>query len=134
MSAASRQRFLASLNRCEARANFLPDFYRRFMDSSEEVRQKFADTDLGQQVRHLRRTLELSAAATEGEREGLSELTMRAGTHDHAHLDIRPALYELWQQALLGTAADCDPDWDADTEAAWREVLGFMVRFMTARY
>ena len=40
MSETSTQRFLASLQRCETSADFLPRFYRRFMDTSEEVREK----------------------------------------------------------------------------------------------
>ena len=104
------------------------------MDSSDEVREKFAHTDLGRQVQMLRRSLELAAAATEGEREGLSELTMRATTHDHAHLDVRPALYDLWTEALIATAAECDPDWSEVVEDAWRDVLGFLTGFMKQRY
>jgi len=35
---------LASLKRCLAHPEFLLDFYGLFVDSSEEVRQKFAHT------------------------------------------------------------------------------------------
>ena len=134
MAATARQVFLDSLHRCEDSEDFLARFYARFVESSEEVREKFRNTDFDRQVRVLRRSLELSAAATEGDREGLYELAMRAVTHDRAHLDIRPALYELWLEALVATAAECDEHWDAEVERAWREVLGFTVRFMTARY
>ena len=134
MSPNARQRFLASLHRCDEIDDFVDRFYQRFIAASPEVRRKFADTDLPAQVRVLRRSLELCAAAADGEREGLNELTMRARTHDHAHLDIRPALYDLWLEALLETAAECDTEWDEDVDRAWRNVLGFVVGFMTARY
>ena len=134
MSETSTQRFLASLHRCEVGGDFLPRFYRRFVDTSPEVREKFRRTDFDHQVRMLRRSLELSAAAAEGEREGLSELSMRATTHDHAHLDVRPELYEQWRESLLATAAECDPEWSDEVRDAWRLVTDFMVRFMTSHY
>ncbi len=36
---------LASPKRCLAQPEFLSDLYGLFMDSSEEIRQKFAHTD-----------------------------------------------------------------------------------------
>jgi hypothetical protein len=43
----------------------------------------------------LRRSLKLSAGATEGESAALAELKERAETHDRNHLDIKPELYDL---------------------------------------
>lgn len=134
MGATARKVFLESLHRCDETGGFIELFYRRFIASSPEVREKFAHTDLEHQQRVLRRSIELCAAACEGEREGLNELTMRARTHDRAHLDIRPALYDLWRETLIAAAATCDEAWDAEVERAWREVLGFIIEFMTARY
>ena len=134
MSKSSTTLFLASIERCDRDADFLTRFYLRFMDSSDDVRDKLRNTDLAVQNRMLRRSLELAAAAARGEREGLNELLMRARTHDRDHLDIAPALYALWREALIATAAEHDPDWDAEVEEAWRAVLGFMVEFMSSRY
>ena len=109
-------------------------FYDRFMASSPEVRNKFRGTDLTTQYRVLRRSLELCPAAAAGDQASLGELTTRARTHDRAHLDIRPALYDLWRQALLATAADSDPEWDEETEDVWREALEFALGLMKTHY
>lgn len=41
MHVAHVETFLASLKRCLAVPGFLEDFYREFLDSSDEVREKF---------------------------------------------------------------------------------------------
>ena len=44
-----KETFLHSLARCEAKHDFIPRFYKRFMASSEEVALKFRFTDFGRQ-------------------------------------------------------------------------------------
>ena len=134
MGKSSTVLFLASLERCSHDADFLARFYRRFMDSSDDVRHAFRNADLAVQTRMLRRSLELAAAAARGKREGLDEMLMRARTHDRKHLDIAPALYVLWLETLVTTAAEHDPDWDDEVEGAWRTILGFMADFMSMRH
>jgi hemoglobin-like flavoprotein len=41
----------------------------------------------------------------------------------HGRLEIAPAMYDLWLDALLATVAECDPACDAALEAAWRDAL-----------
>ena len=126
--------FLDSLARCRQRPAFLAAFYRRFMASSDEVRQAFEDTDFRHQHRMLARSLELTAAATAGDASGLRELTDRATTHDRHHLNVRPELYDLWLDAMIETARETDPFWDDEVEQAWRIVIGYAVRHMQKYY
>lgn len=126
--------FLQSLERCEGVGGFLDEFYRRFMASSEEVREKFKFTDFTQQKRMLRRSLQLMALGTAGDPKGLAELAARAETHSRAHLDIPPPLYDLWLEALIATAAEMDSEWSGATESAWRRVLGIAIRHMVTKY
>lgn len=129
-----KETFLHSLARCQQRRDFIPRFYELFMASSTEVAAKFRFTDFDRQQRMLLHSLQLSAAATEGDPDGLAELTARAETHDRDHLDITPGLYNLWQRAVVAAARECNPDWTADVETAWHTILGFVVLHMTRRY
>jgi hemoglobin-like flavoprotein len=126
--------FLTSLARCQARPRFIPEFYGRFLASSPEVAAKFRFTDFTRQQHMLLRSLELCAAATAGNPDGLAELTARADTHSRAHLNIEPQLYDLWLQAAIETASECDPDWNGEIEAAWRTIVHFAIHHMTMRY
>lgn len=126
--------FLQSLDRCSASEGFIPTFYEKFMASSDEVREKFAQTSFEQQNKMLLRSLRLAAGATNGEMKSLVELRERAESHDRHHLDIRPELYDLWLSALLDAACEYDEQWDASIENAWKSVLGFVIHRMTAKY
>ncbi len=126
--------FRKSLERCTQSSEFIPTFYDRFVASSPEVRRKFAHTDFAKQNKMLLRSLKLAAAATAGDSEGLREITERAESHDRHHLNIKAHLYELWRTALLETARRFDKQWDTATEAAWKTILGHVIRRMIKFY
>jgi len=122
--------FLASLNRCRRSSNFLPMFYKRFIESSDIIRQKFLNTDFERQNKMLLESLRLIAAATSGDPEGLRELTERAETHDRNHHDIKEEHYEHWRHALIDSARTCDDQWNTPIEEAWNRILGFAIQRM----
>jgi hemoglobin-like flavoprotein len=126
--------FEQSLGRCLSNGDFIQSFYDRFLSSSEEVARKFRHTDFDQQKAMLRRSLSIVAGATEGQKEALTELADRARTHSRRHLNIRPELYDQWLEAVVESAREFDSGWDAEIEHAWRQVLGFAVNYMKARY
>ena len=124
-----------SLERCtRRRQEFFETFYRRFIESSDEVSAKFADTDIRAQARALREAFYLLFRAVGGDPDAWQGLELRAIRHDHRHLDIRPGLYDLWLDCLLDTIRDFDPDVDASIEAAWRRTMQQGIDFMIARY
>jgi hemoglobin-like flavoprotein len=129
-----KDEFLQSLLRCEARPDFIPRFYRRFIESSAEVAFKFRFTDFDRQQHMLLRSLQLCAQATAGDPDGLAELSVRAETHSRGHLDIKPELYTLWLDAVVETVRECDPAWSPAVSAAWRQVVGFAILHMTHAY
>ena len=61
--------FIASLKRCLARPEFMLDFYGRFMASSDEIREKFAETDFDRQTRVLADSLWVMAVAAQAPKE-----------------------------------------------------------------
>ena len=128
--------FLASLRRCLAAPRFLDSFYERFMGSSEEVRDKFRNTDMKRQARVLEDSLYVVANAVQGEENSLARgaLPPLAARHGHRGLDIRPGLYDLWIDCLVETARAYDPQFDAGAESAWRETLDFGIDYLRQRY
>lgn len=128
--------FVASLKRCLAAPGFLPDFYRRFMGSSEEVRRKFEGTDFERQNRVMAESLWVMATAAQGPagspaRTGLPEL---AEKHSRRALDVRPEMYDAWLACLVEAASLHDPEFSAETDAAWRRTLGVGIEVMRSRY
>lgn len=129
--------FLASLNRCLAQQPaFTRLFYERFIGSSEEVREKFRDTDMPRQLRMLEDSLFVVAVAVQGEDGSMArgDLPRIAARHSRHDLAIRPELYDLWAECLVATARECDPGFREEIERSWRAVLGFGVRYMRERY
>jgi len=128
--------FRASLKRCLAEPGFLDTFYKRFVASSEEVREKFKNTDLARQTRMLADSLYVfaNAAMSEEGSVGRGALPHIAERHGHADLDIPSHLYDHWLACLIDTARLHDPEFAPEVEASWREVLGWGIEYMRARY
>ena len=129
-----QQMFRRSLALCRGRDDFLDRFYDRFMASSDEVREKFSDTDFDLQKARLLDALTLAADVVDGDAGAMRHLHERAESHGRHQLDIKPHLYDLWLDSLLATAAETDPKFETETEDAWREVLGHIIAYMRLHY
>lgn len=128
--------FRDSLKRCLAAPDFLLDFYGLFMASSDEIQEKFANTDIKQQTRVLADSLWAMAVAAQG-RTGSpawGELPRLADMHSHTQLDVRPELYDQWLDCLVEAARRHDPSFSAGVERAWRETLAVGIALMRSRY
>jgi len=129
--------FRASLKRCLATPHFLGKFYEAFVASSEEVREKFRNTDLDHQAKMLADslyTLAVAAQAQPGANPAWAEMPRLAARHSRADLDISPALYDHWLDCLLDTVRDHDPEFSPAIESAWRQTLMVGVEYMRSRY
>ena len=128
--------FLASLKRCQASPLFLTSFYERFVDSSDEVREKFAHTDFEKQTKMLADSLLVLAVAAQGRQDSPSwdALPRLAARHSKAQLDIAPHLYDLWLECLIQAVKDSDPQFSPNVEHAWRETLAVGIAYMKGNY
>ena len=128
--------FRASLNRCLAASGFIESFYESFVGSSEEVREKFRNTDMKRQVRMLEDSLYVLAVAVQGGQSSPARgaLPGIARRHSRHELDIRPELYDLWLSSLVETARRYDPDFTDATEEAWRDSLAAGIEYMRSHY
>lgn len=134
MELTHKEIFLQSLDRCSESENFIPSFYDRFLATSDEIREKFKDTDFDKQSQMLLHSLKLAAGATLGESFALREIRERAETHDRHHLDIAPRLYTFWLDSVIETASEYDSQWDETVEESWNTILGHVVKHMTKFY
>ncbi len=123
-----------SLRRCNANPAFLDRFYDRFMRASPEVRVKFRNTDFVRQKRALRASLHMMVLAAEDEFGPSRYLFDLARRHGRAQLDIGAALYDYWLDSLIATVRECDPECDAEVEAAWDQVMSAGIAFMVSHY
>ena len=128
--------FRASLKRCLAAPDFLLDFYGFFMASSDEVREKFKDTDFKRQTRVLADSLWAMAVAAQGKAgsPAWGDLPRLAELHSRSQLDIRPELYDQWLECLLQAARRHDPSFSAEVEVGWRETLAVGIALMRSSY
>ncbi len=126
--------FIDSLDRCAVSEDFIPSFYEHFLAVSDEISEKFRNTDFELQNRMLLKSLRLSADATSGVPEALKELRARAESHDRYHLNIEPRFYEHWLSAVVETASDFDPKWNDEIKESWEVVLGYVIKHMIKYY
>ena len=135
MDASNHQQvFRESLDRCRSCDDFLDRFYVRFMASSGEVREKFLETDFNLQKTRLLESLALAADVVDGDARAMRHLHERAESHGRHGLNIQPRLYDLWLDSLLETAEECDDEFDAELEEAWRAILGHIIGYMRLHY
>ncbi len=126
--------FYASLERCQRRGGLIRHFYEIFLMSSDEVAEKFRNTDMESQERILMTSFYLMMLGDAERAEGKAHYERLATLHDRNHLDIRPELYDLWLDCLLQAVQEFDPEYCDEVKNAWCEMMGPGLRFMKAHY
>jgi hemoglobin-like flavoprotein len=113
--------------------DFVDTFYQKFLNSSDEVREKFKNTDFERQRRMLAQSfLHIESVYTESTTsERMQEI---AQIHSKQGRDIPPHLYDLWISCLIETASEYDKEFDESVAAAWRTVMRPGIEFMKAYY
>jgi hemoglobin-like flavoprotein len=124
--------FQASVDRCLESPSFIKDFYDRFKGSSDEIREKFRDTDFERQNRALADSLRVMAVAVQGGPGNIARLDMKRLARRHKEMDIGAWMYDVWLDCVLQTARIHDPKFTPAVERAWRETLGPGIEYMRA--
>lgn len=128
VSSAQADAFHASLARASADPCFLDVFYARFMASAPEIAAVFSGKDMEQLKRKLRSSLHVMIFAIDGAPGADMYLDYLGKVH--TRLEIAPRMYDAWLDSLVATAAECDPQFDAELDAVWRAVVGAGVRMI----
>jgi len=126
--AARLAEFHRSLDRATAEPEFLERFYDSFMAISPKIQQVFEGTDMARLKRKLKSSLHVMTLAVDDSPGADDYLRFLGKTHRRFKLD--PAHFELWKGSLLKTAAECDPEFDDETQAIWAEVIGNGIELM----
>lgn len=124
----------ASLKRCTDGGDFFETFYKIFMDSSDQVRAKFANTDFKRQKKTLEMSLRMILMSAQGDDAADVYLDYIAERHDHNHLAIEPALYGQWLDCLVEAVGASDPRFSPEVEAAWRAAMRPGIDYMISKY
>lgn len=134
MAEETKKIFHDSLQRCLYEDGFFKRFYVIFINSSDEVKEKFKDTDMEKQVKMLTNSFYTTKLAINDSaiiRENLKKLAHVHGKNGH---DIRPELYDLWLRYLIQTVKEYDPQFDGEIAAAWKKMLEPGLDYMKNHY
>ena len=124
----------ASYDRCCQAPEFLQAFYRNFLSASPEAEKRFAGTDLDQQSRLLKHAIGLLLIFPNQPNKEPGLLSRLAERHSRRDLDIDPALYRPFVDALIVTIKQFDGMYSPTVEAAWRETITPGVEYMKSKH
>ena len=122
--------FNDSLTRCLADERFMVAFYGLFLDANEDIKQKFANTNFDHHHKMFEQSLYSIISVSEP--NSASEQDLMALAHKHQDMDIKREHYDIWQDCLLKTVADFDPQFNEDIHQAWEHILKRGIDFMNA--
>lgn len=117
----------------EKHGDFFKRFYNNFLQSSPEIYDKFAKTDMRNQVTILKNFLvHLQSYYQTGTVN--SRLAEVAKTHNRSGRNIQGHLYDLWLGSLLKTLEQCDPKYSKKVKEAWIHILTPGIEYMKNEY
>lgn len=126
--------FYASYARCQGQPGFFDFFYDTFIDSSDEVRDKFSKTDMSKQIRTLTNSFYSNKLAVSESKMIQENLLQLAQLHSRQGRDIRPDLFDLWLDCLLDAVREFDAEYSVEIEAAWRSMMAPGISLMKENY
>jgi hemoglobin-like flavoprotein len=124
----------ASYERCCQAPDFLQAFYRNFLTACPEAVPRFARTNFEQQNRLLSHAIGLLLIFPNQPTKEPTLLSRLAERHSRRDLNIEPALYRPFVDALIDTVRQFDGKYGPTIEAAWRETLAPGVEYMKSRH
>ena len=112
---------------------FFRRFYKHFFERSDEIKNKFKDTDMESQARILQKSMYhmISFYVLNTEHDYLQRI---AESHARSNYDIKPEYYDHWLEALILTVGELDPQFNRETELAWRLAVTPGILYMKAQY
>jgi hemoglobin-like flavoprotein len=121
-----------SYARCLAAEDFVPRLYEHFLACDPAIPPYFEHTVFPRQYKVLKHGLGLLVSFSKNPDPEL--LDRIAARHSARGIDVPPEHYELFVRSLLKSVEEHDPEYDAETEAAWRAAVQPGLDFMRARY
>lgn len=124
----------ASYDRCCQTSNFLDTFYRNFLAACPEAVPRFAGTNFDQQAKLLRHAIGILLIFPNQPNQEPTLLSRLAERHSRRDLNIEPALYRPFIDALVDTVKQFDGKCTPAVEAAWRATVAPGVEYMKSKH
>ena len=124
----------ASYHRCRASETFMDDFYAIFLSKSPDIAARFRQTDMEQQKMMLRQSLLLMLSCNIRPDETRDELERLAERHSRRGVNIPPAMYDAWLDALCEAVARNDPEYYPGLEDYWRQAMQAGIEMFQSKY
>lgn len=104
-------------------SRFYDAFYRNLMAKDPIIKTFFRDTDMERQYQSLAKMVVYFALNSGSDSvHGSSYVTKTIELHNR-ELQIPKRLFTLWQQALLETLAQFDPEFTPELSQYWQEAM-----------
>jgi len=123
-----------SFSRCTLTDGFLVTFYEILASSSDEIRGRFAHTDMPRQRRLLKEALVYLISYPTGNAFAQSRVNELGNSHSRTNLNIRPEWYTIWVDSLMQAIRRYDAMYSPELDAAWRRVLAPGIAAMKSHY
>ncbi|WP_157964603.1 globin domain-containing protein [Algibacillus agarilyticus] len=101
---------------------FYTFFYQLFMARDPAINKLFDGVDIEHQISMLNHSL-VYMIVYSGAKVANSEIQKLADFHQN-EIKVQAYMYDIWLDCLIEAVQAFDPRFNADTEAAWRDVLG----------
>jgi hemoglobin-like flavoprotein len=124
----------ASYDRCCQAPSFLETFYRNFLAACPEAVPRFSGTSFDQQTKLLQHAIGILLIFPNQPNKEPTLLSRLAERHSRRDLNIAPALYGPFIDALIETVKQFDGKCTPTVEAAWRETVAPGVEYMKSRH
>ncbi len=124
-----------SYGRCLATRSFIKRFYGIFIDSHPDVRVAFANTNMVNQGRALRRGITNVILYASGYELATPVIESMAKVHSRkGRAPIRPDLHPYWVNSLMKAVQESDPQYDEALEARWRSAIAPTIDLFVKQY
>lgn len=121
-----------SYGRSCTQPEFYDTFYSIFMNKSPAIRAKFVNTNMQTQYGLLRGGILWLIMHARG--MGDSKIKALGNSHCQHALDIHPALYDLWVDALMEALSKHDSEFTPELELTWRQTLKPSIDIIKSMY
>jgi hemoglobin-like flavoprotein len=125
--------FTDSYVKCTSNPKFLDTFYELFISSSDEIKEKFKNTDMDDQKLALQASLSYIILASR-DSEACRYLDKIAETHSSRDYNIKPHLYDIWLECMIQTVKIYDAEFNSKVEEAWIKTMKVGIDYLKSKY
>jgi len=112
-----------SFERCRKAVDFFDSFYDNFARKSPAIGKLFAHTNMNRQNQLLNLAIENLIRFADGQESAREKIDELGHSHGSGGYDIKAEWYLLWEEAMLETIKETDPEATPELLVHWSKVL-----------